>query len=66
MGYKGPNEILEEVPERERTLIYVVECLYPKYEIVTCEIPYNFAVLNSHVTGHLGKMLISPNWGNQI
>ena len=24
--------------------------------------PYNFAVLNSPVTGHLGKRIINPKW----
>ena len=27
--------------------------------------PYNFTVLNSPVTGHLGKMIINPKWWNQ-
>ena len=31
-------------------------------EPVTRGSPYNFAVLNSPITGHLGKMTISFNW----
>ena len=31
-------------------------------ETVTRESPYNFAMLNSPKTGHLGKMIISTNW----
>ena len=62
MGYKGPNEILEDVPEWEWNVIFLVEYLDPEYETVTRGIPYNFTVLNSPVTGHLGKMIISTNW----
>ena len=35
-------------------------------EPVTRSIPYNFFVLNSPVTGHLGKMIINPKWWNQF
>ena len=31
-------------------------------ETVTCGSLYNFAMLNSPETGHLGKTLISPHW----
>ena len=62
MGYKGPNEIYEDVTERERTLILVVRISESEYEPVTRDMPYNFAVLNYSVTGHLGKMIICPNW----
>ena len=61
-GYKGPNEISEDVTEMEHSLIFVVEFLDPEDETVTCGSPYNFAILNSPETGHLGKTLISPNW----
>ena len=63
MGYRGPNGITEDVPERERTLILVVLILDLEDEPVTCGMPYNFTVLNySPVTGHLGKMIINPKW----
>ena len=61
-GYKAPNEIYQDVLDMEWTLISVVKFLDPKGEIVTRGSPYNFYVLNSPVTGHLGKMIISPNW----
>ena len=61
LGYKSPNEILEDVPEMARTIIYVVQFLDSEDETVTRGIPYNFTVLNSPVTGHLGKRIISPN-----
>ena len=50
MGYIGPNGIPEDVPERA-----------PEDETVTRGRPYNFVVLNSLVTGHLGKRIIIPN-----
>ena len=62
LGYKGPNKIYEAVPKRAQTLIYMVEVSDPKDEKVKCGSPYNFAMLNSPETGHLGKTLISPNW----
>ena len=34
----------------------------PEDEIVTHVSPYNVSVLNILITGHLGKMIISPNW----
>ena len=45
-----------------QTLLSVVLILDSEDEPVTRGMPYNFAVLNSPVTGHLGKMLINPNW----
>ena len=62
MGYKGPNEIYEDVLERERTVISMLEFLDLEDETVTCGIPYKFTMLNSLETCHLGKMIISPNW----
>ena len=63
MGYRGPNGILEDVLERAWTLIYLVQILEPEDEPVTRGMSYNyFTVLNSPVTGHLGKMIINPNW----
>ena len=61
-GYQGPNEISQDVLERAWTLISVVDVSYPEDETVTCGSPYNFVVLNNPVTGHLGKIIISPNW----
>ena len=62
LGCKGPNEIYEDVIEKAQTVISVLIVLDPEDEIVICGSPYNVAVLNSPVTGHLGKMIISPNW----
>jgi len=62
LGYKGINEISEDVPKMERTIISLVEVSDPEYETVTCGSLYNFTVLNSPITGHIGKMIISPNW----
>ena len=62
MGYEGPNEIYQDVIDREKTLISMVKILDPEVEIVTRGSPYNFAMLNSPKTCHLGKMIISPNW----
>ena len=39
----------------------VVQVLDPEDETVTRGSPYNFTMLNSPETGHLGKFLISPN-----
>ena len=61
-GYKGPNEIFQDVPDMERTLIYVIKYLDPESEIVTRGSSYNFDMLNNPETSHLGKMLLSPNW----
>ena len=36
--------------------------LDPEDETMTRGNPYNFVVLNSLVTGHLGKMIINPKW----
>ena len=61
-GYKGPNEISQDVLEMEWNLLSVIKFSDPEDETVTCGIPYNFAMLNSPETTHLGKTLISPNW----
>ena len=61
-SYEGLNEIYKYVPERAWNLISMVQVSYLEDEIVTCGIPYNFAILNIPVTGHLGKIIISPNW----
>ena len=62
MRYRGPNGILEDVPERERPVLSLVQILDSEDEPVTRGTPYNFNVLNSPVTGHLGKIIINPNW----
>ena len=62
MGYRGLNGILEDVLERAWILISVVLISEPEDETVTHGMLYNFAILNSPETGHLGKMIISPNW----
>ena len=61
-GYKNQNEISQNVPDREQTLISVVKVSDPKAETVTCGSPYSFSMLNNPETSHLGKTLISPNW----
>ena len=62
LGYQCPNEISQGVPGREHNLISLVEFLDPKDETVTRGSLYNFAMLNSPETCHLGKTIISPNW----
>ena len=62
LGYKGPNGIPKDVPEISRTVISMVRNSKPEDEPVTCGMPYNFTVLNSPVTCHLGKRIINPNW----
>ena len=66
LGYGGPNGITEDVPERPRTVILVVQISDSEDEPVTRGMPYNFAVLNSPVTGHLGKRIINPKLLNQF
>ena len=61
-GYKGTNEISQYFLDREWILISLVNVSDPKDETGTRGSPYNFAMLNNPETGHLGKMLISPNW----
>ena len=65
-GYKGPNEIYEAIPKMARTVIFVGEVSDPEDETVTCGSPYNFAIVNSSVTGHRGKRIINPNWSNKL
>ena len=60
MGYKGPNEIIEDAPKRPWTVLSVVRISDLEDETVTRGTLYNFVVLNSPVTGHLGKMIINP------
>ena len=60
LGYRGPNIIPKYVPEREYTIISLFQISDSKDTPVTRGIPYNFPVLNSPVTGHLGKRIINP------
>ena len=46
----------------EITLFFLGKKLDLEDELVTRGMLYNFAVLNSPVTGHSGKMIINPNW----
>ena len=62
VGYRGPNGIPKDVREKSQTVLSVVQILEPEDESVTRGMPYNFTVLNNLVTGHLGKMIINPNW----
>ena len=66
LGYRGPNRILEDVPEISWNFLSVVWISEPEDEPVTRGMTYNFIVLNSPVTGHLGKMIINTNWWNQF
>ena len=66
VSYRGPNGIPEDVPEMAWTLLSVVWISDSEYEPVTRGMQYNFTVLNSPVTGHLGKRLINPKWWNQF
>ena len=61
-GYDGPNKILQDVPDREQTLIYVVKVLDPEGETMASGSLYKFSMLNSPETSHLRKNIISPNW----
>ena len=61
-GYECPNEISKDVPDSEKTLIFLVKVSNPEGEIVTCGSLYKFTMLNSPEISHLGKTLISPNW----
>ena len=62
LGYIGPNDIYKDIPKREWNLILVVRVLDSEDETVTCGSSYNFVVLDSTVTCHLGNTIISPNW----
>ena len=60
LGYKGPNEVLQDVPDRARNLISMVKFLDPEGETMTHGILYKFAMLNSPEISHLGKTLSKP------
>ena len=61
-SYEGPNEISQDVADRELTVIYVVNVSDPEGDTLTCGSLYKFAILNSPEIRHLGKTLLSPNW----
>ena len=62
MGYKSPNVIYEGVTERAQKLLSVIQVSNPEDETVTLGSPYKFTILNSPVTGHLGKRIINTKW----
>ena len=61
-SYKGPNGILEDVPKMAQTIILLIRISDLEDEPMKRGIPYNFTVLNSPVTGQLGKRIINPKW----
>ena len=61
LGYEGPSEISQDVPDREQTLISMVKYSEPDGEIVTCGSMYKFSMLNIPKLSHLGKNLTRPN-----
>ena len=60
MGVRCPNGIPEDVIEREHNLLSLFLISNSEDEPVTHGMSYNFVVLNSPVTGHLGKRIINP------
>ena len=62
MGFRGPNEIFEDVPKRVWNLISFFQISDSEDEPVTRGMLYNFTVLSISVTGHLGKRIINPKW----
>ena len=60
-GYEGPNEILQNVLDREQTVCSMVKFVYLDDETVTHGSLYKFAMMNSPEISHLGKNLISPH-----
>ena len=66
LGYKGPNGIPKDVLEIARTIHSVIQISDLEDEPMRRGIPYNFTVLNSSATGHLGKRIINPNWWYQF
>ena len=61
-GYKAPNEISQDVPDREQTVLFVVKVSNHEDKIGTHGSPYKFSMLKSLKIRHLGKTLISPNF----
>ena len=61
-SYKGPNEILQDVPDMAWTVLSVVKFSDPDDETGTHGSPYKFSMLNSPKLSQRGKTIISPNW----
>ena len=59
-------EFLKMFQKRERNLLSMVRISDSEDEPGTRGMPYNFAVLNSPVTSHLGKRIRNPKWWNQF
>ena len=55
MGYEGPNEIYQDVTEREQNLISLIKVSDPEDETVTHGSPYNFVILKSPKNVTLGN-----------
>ena len=60
MGYKGLNEISQDVSDRAQNLVFVVKVLDLEGETVTRGSPYKFAMLNCLERSHLENNFISP------
>ena len=61
-GYKGPNEIFQDVQYRAWNLVSMVNVSDFGGETVRRGSLYKFAMLKSPEISHLGKTLISPKW----
>ena len=61
-GYEGPNDIFQDVTDREQPIISVIKFSNPEGETVTRGSPYKSAILNSPEFSHHGKTIISPDW----
>ena len=62
LGHECPNEILQDVLDREQNVTFVVKVSHLDDEIVTCGSPYKFSMMNSPEISHLGKTIISLHW----
>ena len=61
-GYEGPNEISQDVIDREQMVLSVVKVSDPEGETVTRGSLYKFSMLNNTEISHLGKTIMSLNW----
>ena len=61
-GYKGPNDIFQDGPNMEWTLLSMVKFSYLDDETRTHGSSYKFAMLNSPQKSHLGNLTISTTW----
>ena len=55
-------EFLKMFQKGHGLLLSVIQISSSEDESVTRGMLYNFDVLNSPVTGHLGKKIITPKW----